>query len=168
LECNNVRIFKPDEISTLLKNIPGENKPKFEVLLYTGARYSEVKRLFSNPLWLEEDILNLPNRSIRLNKNGVRAVHQYLACKKSLPHYVTWGENMKRWCENAGIEKTNLSIKSTRNTWGAWLVAKYPDKLFEIFKSQGHKELNTLERYSKLDFSKDDLDSMESYVEGWI
>lgn len=177
LETSKVKIFRPNEITRIINAIPkSEDKTRFETLLYTGAHYSEIQRLYENASWYKGDSVKIPNvgntnhRVVHLSKQGKRIVNLYIfGCKKGLPHYVTWEANLKRWCSYAKIENPDkLSIKSIRGTWEAWLVAKYPDKIFKIFQNQGHREFSTLERYSKLNFSDEDLDQMEAYVAGWL
>jgi hypothetical protein len=33
-----------------------------------------------------------------------------------IPHYVIWGENLKRWAEDAGLNPTGITIKISRKT----------------------------------------------------
>lgn len=178
LKNDKIRIFRPWEVTRLINGIPKlDYKVKFEVLLYTGARYSEIKRLYDNPRWFLGNSIKMPNpkalkrhkeRFILLNPQGQRAVNHYLfRCKKGLPHYVTWDENLKRWCKQAGIDPTGVSIKSTRKTWESWLVKSYPEKLPHIFLSQGHTQMTALEYYLNIPFTEGDLREMKPYVDGW-
>ena len=38
-----------------------------------------------------------------------------------IPHYVIWVENLKRWTEDAGLDPTGITTKSSRKTWESGL-----------------------------------------------
>lgn len=181
LFANDVRILRPNEVTKLLSAIPkDDNKAKFEALLYTGARYSEMKNLFDNPKWFNGVSINMPNtkrlvkkktktRSIRLNPQGQRAINQYLfRCKKGLPHYTNWAEGLKRWCIKADIDDVGMGIKTSRKTWESWLITCFEAKSLYIFLSQGHSQMTALNHYLNLGFTEEDKQQMKVYTEGWI
>lgn len=181
LFANDVRILRPKEVTKLLSAIPkDDNKAKFEALLYTGARYSEMKNLFNNPKWFNGISIDMPNtkhlvkkktktRSIRLNPQGQRAINQYLfRCKRGLPHYTNWAQGLKRWCLKADIDVASISIKTTRKTWESWLITCFEEKSLYIFLSQGHSQMTALNHYLNLGFTEEDKQQMKVYTEGWI
>jgi len=181
LYVNDVRIFRPWEVTKLIDNIPkDENRCKFEVLLYTGGRYTEIQSLYDNPKWFNGVSIQMPNtkhlvkkkqktRNIRLNPKGQRAVNEYLyRCETGLPHYTNWYRDLKRWCRYAEIGDDNVGITSTRKTWVSWLVSKYDTKTIYIFTSMGHTINTSINHYLNLGFTEDDLSQMDTYVSGWI
>ena len=172
------RILRPHEVRSLINAIPkNEYKDKFEALLYTGARYTEMQQLYEHPPWFMGNSIKMKSskpkakhkeRYIRLNSQGQRVITYFLRAKKNLPHYVVWGENLKRWAEEAGLDSTGISIKSTRKTWESWLVSTYPKQLEYIFLSQGHTMMTALQYYLMIPFTKEDIEEMKFYTEGWI
>lgn len=172
-----VRVFRPWEFRSLIRAIPkNEYKDKLEALLYSGARYSEMQWLFENPRRLKGEHIHMKNmkalskeayRYVRLNLQGQRAVENFLRSKTNLPTYQTWGENMKRWCELAGLDPTGACAKSTRKTFESWLVISFPHRVNEIFISQGHKETTALRHYLTFPFTDQDKHDMKYFVEGW-
>jgi len=172
-----VRVFRPWEVRSLVRAIPkNEYKDKFEALLYSGCRYSEVKWLYEHPQRHRGEHLHIKNtkaftkeayRYVRLNRQGERAIDNFLRGKRNLPSYQTWGVNIKRWCKIANISPDYACAKSTRKTWESWLVLTYPERVNEIFISQGHQETTALRHYLTFPFSDQDKKDMEYYVEGW-
>lgn len=173
-----VRIFRPCEIKALVQAIPKvDNKDKFEALLYTGCRYSEMRWLYKHQDAFKGDTILMPafkpmarhkERYIRLNMNGRRAVTYFLRSKRNLPPYNGWDMNLKRWCGVAGIDTKGVSVKSTRKTWESWLTTMYPSNFQNVFLSQGHTQAIALEYYLMLPFSDQDKEDMKFYTDGWI
>lgn len=172
-----VRVFRPWEVRALIRAIQkNENKDKFETLLYSGMRYAEAKWLYDNPKRFQGEHIHIKNmkakmkqayRWVRLNPQGQRAVENFLRCKTNFPSYQTWGDNMKRWCIKAGIKPDSACAKSTRKTFESWLVITYPQRLSEIFISQGHEEMTALRHYLTFPFTEQDKKDMLYFVEGW-
>jgi len=173
----NTRILRPFEITKLIRAIPKiSNKEKFEVLLYSGARYTELQNLHKHPNWLVDNTIRMKStkpkakqseRYIRLNPQGVRAVEYFLR-GDNLPHYVSWDHNLKRWAKLAGIGSEGICIKSTRKTWESWLVTSYPKQLEYVFLSQGHSQMTALKFYLMIPFSEEDKREMITYTMSWI
>ena len=173
----NTAIFRPNEVRKLIHEIPkNENRERFEVLLYTGCRYTELLEVFGKMERIDGHTLKIKNtkalaktrfRYVQLNNPGIRAVEYYIRGKKPLPHYVTWDENLKRWCEMANIDPTGVGVKSTRKTWESWLVTTYPEQIERIFLSQGHSRFIALKHYLTLPFTKEDKEDIKYYVDGW-
>ena len=181
LYANGVRILRPNEVTKLLSAIPKEdNKAKFEVMLYTGARYSEIKALFDHPRWFNGVSIDMPNtkylvkkhiksRNIRLNPQGQRAINQYLyRCKHGMPHYSNWFKDLHRWCDIALLDSDGIGIKTTRKTWESWLVKHYESKTLHILSSMGHTQATALQHYLNLGFSTEDINQMKIFVDGWV
>jgi len=172
-----VRVFRPWEVRALVRSIPkNEYKDKFEALLFSGCRYSEMKWLFDHPARFKGEHIHMRNtkalakeayRWVRLNMQGQRAVENFLRCKHNLPSYPTWNENLKRWCKQGGVDPMSACAKSTRKTLESWLVISFPNRVNEIFISQGHEETTALRHYLTFPFTSNDKQDMMYYVEGW-
>ena len=172
-----VRIFRPWEIRALVRAIPkNEYKDKFEALLYTAARYKELQWLYNHSARFRGDNIHMKNakarvkeayRYIHLNRPGQRAVENFLRSKTNLPSYQSWGENLKRWCKEAGVQPDHACSKSTRKTFESWLILTYPQRSLEILLSVGHGESTALHHYLMFPYTEEDKHDMLYYVEGW-
>ena len=172
-----VRVFRPCEVRALVSAIPkNEYKDKFEALLYTAGRYKELQWLYDNPKRFHSDSIHIRNakamskeayRYVHLNMQGQRAIENFLRSKTNLPTNQSWNENLKRWCELAGIKPYHACAKSTRKTFESWLIITYPHRTLEILASVGHSESTALKHYLTFPFSKDDKQDMLFYIEGW-
>lgn len=176
---NKVRILRPWEFKKIVGAIPKhEYKDKIEALLYTGARYSEMRALYKRPQWLQSTTIKMPKRKkkamyneryIRLNPQGHRAVTYFLRSEKNFPeHTISWKENLQRWAVKAKLDPVGLSVKTTRKTWESWLVTKYSKQLEHIFLSQGHTQMVALKYYLMIPFTNEDKEDMKYYTDGWI
>jgi hypothetical protein len=175
---NGIRILKPSEVKALTATISKiDLKDKFEALLYTGCRYTELQWLYNHPEAFQGQTILMPSsksqarhkeRYIRLNNNGQRAVSYFLRSKHNLPAHTGWDENLIRWCKKANIEPDGLCCKSSRRTWESWLATMYPNNFQQIFLSQGHTERVSMEYYLMLPFNDQDKQDMKFYTDGWI
>lgn len=175
---DGTRILRPCEAKQLLEAIPkSENLDKFEALLFSGCRYQELKDLYKHPRWFHLNSIQIPttkakasykSRYVRLNKNGERAIRYFLRCKKNLPTYAVWRCNLERWAKMAGMDPKGLNVKTTRKSWESWLVMKYQKQIELIFLSQGHSQLTALKYYLMVPFTKQDIEEMEYYTDGWL
>ena len=181
IKRSKTRIFRPFEVKMLISEIPKlDYVDKFETLLYTGMRYIEVLRLYKHPEWFNGEIIHLSKeaskkkrvtiseRYVHLNTLGKRAVMRYLKSSKPLPaNYATWTENLRRWAIKAKLYPDLIGPKTTRKTWESWLITYYPNKFNQIFLSQGHSQLTSLQHYLNLPFNDRDKEEMKGFVEGW-
>ena len=175
---NGIRILRPDELKKLINAIDKiEMRDKFEALLYTGARYVEIQRIYNNPEFFLDDSIHLKSgkkkakhteRYIRLNPQGKRAVTYMLRSRKKYPTRAGWNENLKRWSKKAGLDTTGISVKTTRKTWESYLVTSYPKQLEYIFLSQGHSQLTSLKFYLMIPFTNEEKEQIKYYTDGWI
>ena len=181
LVTKNVRVFRPSEIRKLLSTISKtDQQVRFKALLFSGARYKEIKLLFDCPdcfngqtIHLTKDIIKkkkikVKDRHIRLNYLGRDAIASYLKLKKGLPSYGTWTENLTRWCKECDISPANVGPKSLRKTWESWLLTTFPDKTAYIMASQGHNLTTSLDHYLNIGFFDDDIKEMKEFMIGWI
>lgn len=174
---DDTAVFRPSEVRKLQYGIPKTiNKQRFDVLFYTGCRYTELQECHRKYNRIEGNSLKVINtkalvknkyRYVVLNNQGRRAVEDYFKHDKPLPTYSSWFFGLKRWCRKIGIDDNGVGLKSTRKTWESYLVTKYPEQIEKIFLSQGHTELVALKHYLTIPFSKEDKDEMTYYVEGW-
>jgi len=172
------RILRPSEFRKIVDAIPKNDfKEKLEVLLYTGCRYNEIRELYRHPSRYSNGVIVIPStkkkaihncRYVRLNKAGQRAVAYFLRSKTNLPNYTAWVNNLKRWCEYAGVDPTGMNCKTTRKTWESWLVMKYQKQIELIFLSQGHSQMTALKFYLMVPFTEQDIKDMEYYTDGWV
>jgi len=175
---NNVRIFRPNEIRKFIDAIPKNiNRERFEVLLYTGCRYTELVDAQGKKERIDNNFIRIKNtkakvkdkfRYVRLNNQGLRAVDYFMRHKNFLPSYITWNENLKRWANFAKLNPEGISVKSTRKTWESWLVTMYPTQITQIFLSMGHESTTALQHYLQLPFTETDKEEMKYYTDGWI
>lgn len=171
-------IFEPHELRKFIRAIPRtEDKDKFEALLYTGCRYTELQEVHGKYHRIKNGHLKVKNtksiprkkskfRYVRLNRQGERAVENFFKTD-GLPNYVSWWQNLKRWCRFAHIDPQGVGIKSTRKTWESYLATIYPEQSNKIFLSQGHSDGVALFHYLTIPFSETDKKEMLYFVEGW-
>jgi len=175
---SGVRILRPHELTKIVNAIPKmDHRIRFETLLYTGCRYSEIVWLHKHSNAFDGNTIKLVStkpeakekeRYIRLNLNGKRTVTLFLRDKKGLPSQSVWDRNLKRWAKDANIDTTKICSKSTRKTWESWLVTMYPAMFTQIVLSQGHTKETSMEFYLGLPFNDQDKQDMKFYTEGWI
>ena len=172
------RIFRPFEVRKLIDAIPkNEYKDKFEALLYSGARYSELRWLYKHPKAFVGSSIKIPSfkkkarhneRYIRLNHLGQRSINYFLRAKRNFPCHEVWVENLLRWAKKAGLDTTGISIRPTRKTWESWLVTQYPQQLEYIFLSQGHTQMTALKFYLMIPFNDLDKREINFFTDGWM
>lgn len=178
---NGVRILRPCEYQLLSHGLKRHHKIFLDTLLFTGMRYIELQRFQDHPEWFDYcGFIHLPTtairkqkrrqmeRSVRLNPLGKQLIPFFLELDRSLPTYQTWGENLKRWARNAGLDPSYLCAKTSRKSWESWLTFFYKDRLTEISLSQGHTTVTAMRHYLNVGFTVDDRIRMREFVEGWI
>jgi len=175
---NNVRILFPYEVKQIIAAIPKpELKDKYEALLFTGARYTELQWLYGHKDAFQGSNIRMPSmkpkarhkeRYIRLNVNGRRSVEYFLRSKSNLPAHTGWDQNLIRWAEKAGVDSTGICCKTSRKTWESWLATMYPNNFMQICLSQGHVGWVSMEYYIMLPFDDDDKREMRYYTDGWL
>ena len=174
--------MRPEEYEALRETIPKmEHQIILDSLLFTGMRYVELERFYAHAKWYEPQggYIYLPpeaskkrkrkmkERYVYLSSRGKAIIPLFLKLKKELPSRIAWNEDMRRWGEKAGIDVKGLSAKTTRKTWESWLMVSYPEKALIIAMSQGHTTITALNHYLNLPFSKEDVERIKSYTDGW-
>ncbi|OLE74583.1 hypothetical protein AUG19_08405 [archaeon 13_1_20CM_2_54_9] len=176
---SGVRILRPVEYEQLREGAATlENQTRSDALLLTGLRYIEAQRLQTNPKWVDGRFIHLPpsaqrkakrqqrERWVRLSSKGASLL-PYFFKTKPLPIWKGWTQNMERWATKAGLDPAGLGPKTLRKSWESWLVASYPERVLEVFLSQGHTQMTALSHYLGLPFTQGDKGAMLEYVGGW-
>jgi len=60
---------------------------------------------------------------------------------------------LNRWGARSHLDPVALGPKSMRKIWESWFVAFYPEKVLEVFPSQGHSQMTALSHYLGLPFT---------------
>lgn len=175
---DNTAILTPDELHNLIRAIPrNSDKDKFEVLLYTGCRYTELQNVHGKYHRLRNNCISIENtkelarkkekfRWVVLNRQGLRALNNYFN-GSPLPTRAAWWQNLKRWCKIAGIDTRGIGVKTTRKTWESYLVMTFPHLTTNVFKSQGHSAMTSIKYYLSLPFTAEEKRQMLYFTEGW-
>ncbi|MDE1854405.1 MAG: site-specific integrase [Thaumarchaeota archaeon] len=191
---NGTRILRPQEFAPILSasgRIPGWQGsglwgPTFLVtLLMTGMRYVEGQRLqWHGSEWYKGGpFLHLPkeavgkvrrtqvDRWVRLTPMGCKVVKKFIGCPVALPSWWAWGDALKRWANESGIDPSALGPKTMRKTWESWLIFYYRDKPNSwpiIAQSQGHTGKTSMDHYLNAPFVESERLMMEPWVRGYL
>src|SRR5882762_7957759 len=176
---SEVRILRPAEYEQLRNGAKSlENQTRSDALLLSELRYIEAQRLQSNPDWVDGRFIHLPafaqrkirrkqkERWVRLSSKGVSLL-PYFFKTKQLPTWKAWSQNLDRWARNSALDPVGLGPKTLRKSWESWLVASYPERVLEVFLSQGHTQMTALSHYLGLPFMSTDKEGMKEWVSGW-
>ncbi len=175
-----VRILRPSEYEQLRQGAETlQNQSRLDGLLLTGMRFVEAQRFQENPDWLDGRFVHLPvlaqrkklrqqkERWVRLSDRGRTVLPYFLKLQKPLPTWKAWTQNLKRWANRSGLDPVGLGPKTTRKSWESWLVSSYPDRVLEVFLSQGHTQMTALSHYLNLPFTSNDKEAMREWAAGW-
>lgn len=176
---NKVRILRPAEYDALRNGARLlDNQTNLDTTLLTGLRHVEAQRLKEHEDWFDGRFVHLPEmavrkakrkqreRWVRLNPRGA-SVLPYFFDARPLPSWKSWSENLERWAKRVGLDPLGLSPKTTRKTWESWLMFCFPERAAEIFLSQGHTAMTSLQHYLGLPFVAGDKEQMLEWVGGW-
>lgn len=190
LACSGSRILPPAEAAAIRSVIA---KPSscalFDLLLYTGLRFAEVRQLVTDPSIFDEDrgiltILNMkprataPVRIVLLSDRGRAAVQTFIDLGAKVPgSHNAWHQNLIHWSRAAELtalpsskatgNPTGIRVRTTRKTWESWLLAACPDRLIDIALSQGHSETIAIRHYGNLAWTPDEREAIRAEVVGW-
>lgn len=190
LTCNGSRVLTPTEADAIRAVI---SKPSaralFDVLLYTGLRFAELRQLAETPAIFDEERGTLTIRSTKakatqagrnviLGDHGRAAVAAFLEAGAKMPAHVSaWQQNLIRWAEAAHLaplpappEKGNpygITVRTSRKTWESWLLSACPSEITRITLSQGHSETIALRHYLNVSFTAAEREAIRAEVVGW-
>ena len=192
LVCNGSRVLTPEEAAAMRRAISKpSNKALFDLLLYTGLRFSEVSQLYDNPGIFDQDrgTLNITSgkakatqrtRNVILSPKGIEAVKAYLQTPKKPTTSTAWQMNLIRWAQQAdlspvpghdqdeGGNRYGVTVRTSRKSWESWLLTAYPDKPTNIALSQGHTETTALRHYLNISFTQAEREEIQAEVSGWV
>jgi integrase len=124
-------------------------------------------RFIHLPAFAQQKVLRTQKeRWTRLSSKGASLL-PYFFKTKPLPIWKGWTQNLERWATKAGLDPVGLGPKSLRKSWESWLVASSPERVLEVFLSQGHTQMTALSHYLGLPFTQGDKGAMLEYVGGW-
>lgn len=188
---NGSRVLTPAETEAMRAVISKpSNRLLFDLMLFTGIRFSEVRQLVNSPGLYDSyrEVLHIKSgkvkatqneRNVHLCKRGVDAVRRYLEQPKVPSSSSAWQQNLIRWARAARLATVpggdpksynprRLTVRTTRKTLESWLVATYPDQALRIASSQGHTEMTALKHYLNLSFTSEERLAIADQVEGWL
>ena len=181
LYVKDIKIFTPSEYKALRSEIPKErHKTILDILLITGLRYEELRRLYDNPQWYNEknNLIHLPEvaqkkvkrRQLERTIHPLPSMFSYMFRDFSQaprpPSESAWNKDLQRWAQSAGIAPYGLSAKTTRKTLESWCVSA---GILEstVCLRQGHDSLTSMRHYQGLAFSDDDIRDIKKQLSEW-
>jgi integrase len=181
-EKHDTRILTPREHEKFREQLGTDYKVIVDAMLHTGLRVEELKEVIKNPKWFYASArcIDLPRgvmrkkkslfrqRSVKLSIKGVEAIEALIALGlKSLSSRSAMNEAFKRAARKAGIGEQGITPKMYRKTLISWLVACYPDKHILIAMHSGHSVEVMQKHYLGINFERNDVEDMRSYLRGW-
>lgn len=186
------RVLTPAEANAIRSVISKpSSRALFDLMIYTGLRFSEVRQLAESPVIFDEERRRLyirstkpkakvkaPERGVVLGDRGLAAVRSFLATGAKVPASVSaWQQNLIRWAAAAGLaplptattpsNPTGITVRTSRKSWESWLLAACPDRIVQITLSQGHSETVALRHYLSAAWTDDEIEAIRLEVAGW-
>ncbi len=170
------RIFRPQEIALMRKEMKIEDRTNFDMCLLLGARYEECRRIQKHPEWYDGNFVHISefkvkrvthHRFIRLSNKGKNTIDYFFANKK-LPTVQAWDARLKTYSALAGLGIEGVTARSLRKTIESWLVVSYPQHAAIIYGSQGHNEITSLQHYINMPFTDDEINEMKEWLNGYV
>lgn len=189
LSCNGSRVLSPAEASAIRSAIVRpSSRALFDILLYSGLRFSEVRQLAADPSIFDQERGMIAIRSTKakarqvgrnviLGDRGRAAVAAFLEAGAKVPAHVTaWQQNLIAWSKAAGLaplpgsaagNPAGITARTTRKTWESWLLAACPAEITRITLSQGHNETIALRHYLNVSWTVEEREAIQVEVTGW-
>ena len=190
LLSNGSRVLTPIEAEALRRII---SKPSsrvlFDLLLYTGIRFVEVRQLAESPGIYDSyrELIRIRSgkvkatqkeRNVYLCHRGIAAVEKYLDQPTVPTSSSAWQQNLIRWARAARLipvpggdpnayNPCRLTVRTTRKTIESWLLTTFPEVALKIISSQGHTEMTALKHYLNLSFTPEERVAIADQVKGW-
>ncbi len=178
-----IRIISPQDYDSMVSVI---DKPYlatiFNVAMWTGMRYEEIRRLYDHPEWVMKG-----RGAVHLNPQAQKKVKRkalerhvpippqieselkYFFNNQGPPTLQTWDVNLKRWARKACIGVEGISSKITRASLETWMVTAGLDDR-SICLRQGHNSITSLNHYQALPnlFTEAERLEIKKRMAGWI
>ena len=189
LTCNSSRVLTPDEANRIQAVISKpSSRALFDLMLYTGLRFSEVVQLRDNPAIFDKERRTITiksgkakatqiSRNVCLSDTGLLAVVEYLKNPSVPKSPSVWQNNLIRWAQRARLaalpgqeqcsNPTGITVRTSRKSWESWLLAAFPERLPHITLSQGHNETTALRHYLNVSFTQSEKEAIRELVRGW-
>lgn len=183
LTTNNgskIRILVPAEYDKILAVIDKPYlKTLFRIAFFTGMRYKELLRLHEHPKWVMPDRgyiyldrqaqlkvkRTTPERYIPIAPQIMGELPYFFQNKKP-PCRKVWGEDLKRWAEEADLCGVGIVPKMTRASIESWMVVSGMP-LNEICQRQGHDNITSLKHYQGIAFKAGEIYEIRQRLSGW-
>ena len=178
---HKTRILTPveyDQFTIVMKNM--RLKTIFEVLFYTGMRYSELQRLHAHQEWIQpvRKNIHLPLDAQKKVKRRqlTRDIPIAPQIQNTLPYFfknsapasgIAWTDWLRRTAWKAGFsDDLGFGAKMTRKTIECWMIVAglLPNK---IYKRQGHTDIVSIEHYQNLAFTDGEVLEIKRRLAGW-
>lgn len=155
LQVTGTRVLTPAEITQLTSAmVKPTSRLLFDVLLYTGMRYSELFQIYEEPGRFDPDRLAIeikntkslvarvtPVRYVILSPAGAEAVRKWIESGRKPPRITQWRKNLLHWAHVSGLQpapgKVDLATweddrnEAIENVWD--LSARTTRKTWECY-----------------------------------
>ena len=180
-------ILTPSEFVALREATPKKHQFSLDVMLNTGARYTELQAFSENPGWFDSKnrLIALPAKATKTGRG--RDIHLTSQFSKELDLFLMNGtlhfplrfwmnHNLKTWWyaqqdANGEIwmsERWYPTVKTFRKTWETYLLCTHQDKSLDIWASQGHTGTVSMNHYyQSVGRLKSELDAVRECTRGW-
>lgn len=178
-----VRAFTPAEVDALKMAIKQQHhRTLFNILLWTGMRYVEAKRLHEHPEYVlrTRGYIDLPldvERKLEGKRTPPRRqipIPQQISGDLDIffqnqapPTIQVWGKNLKRWADQAGIGSEGVSPKSTRKTIESWMIV-IDMPINKVCLRQGHDSVTSMGYYQNMAFTYDEIAEIKRRLASWM
>lgn len=177
---NKTRILVPVELELLLKELNPVYAIIVMVLIHTGMRIEEFWDFVDHPNWYKASrhCISLPKgaikkvrcvykeRDIILTENGCKAVETLQGLDLTRVSRTAMRDALiLAASKSIGIQ--GVCPKMCRKTAISWLVRGHQDKAMYICSSAGHTLETMRINYLGIAFSKEDIEAMKIFFEGW-
>lgn len=183
-EKNRVAIFVPREYDELREAMRTKHKVLSDVLLYTGMRYTEARRIERDMydrnkkyIFLSSEVDKkrkrvTPDRYVHLSTLGRKAMDRFFEETYEFPTYIAFDQMLNGAVKRAGLTRRArglaVSVKAFRKTWECWLAVSYPERIIFVVMSQGHSEMVAMQHYLNVPFSTEEKRDIREHVSGWM
>jgi integrase len=177
------RVLTPKEARLIRDHLTTNHKVFFDGLLFTGMRETEFEQFVQHPEWVdwERNNIILPSEAVRkarvrvkrrvipLSNWGQQAIERVFDVKVKMPQRNWWRLVLIDAAKASGIDKNGITPKMTRKTWESWLIASLPkEAIYHVLLAMGHTAQVSVGHYLQIGFSREEIDQMKQYTDGWL